>query len=192
MILAIAVALLQIRAIPQTKTASVSAYTAETALSAAPDTGAAASSDGANVATSAPPFESLTPAALYQGPSLSGRSAFADPAALSPLPDRHRKLQRREWLALSTAQHGAATFDAWSTRRVISSGQGQELNPLLRPFAGNGSLYAVMQVGPVALDYLGKRMMTSRHEWVRRTWWVPQVVSTVVSLASGAHNLSVR
>jgi len=112
--------------------------------------------------------------------------------SLPHLQDRSEKLRRREWLALSIAQHSAAAFDAWSTRHVISSGQGRELNPTLRPFAGNGSLYAIVQVGPIAFDYLGRRMMTSQHHWVRRTWWIPQAVSMAMSLASGAHNLSVH
>ncbi len=36
---------------------------------------------------------------------------------------------------------------------------------MLRPFAGNASLYAVIQVEPGLFDYLGSRMMTSRHGW---------------------------
>ena len=63
---------------------------------------------------------------------------------------------------------------------------------MLRPFAGNGSLYAIVQAGPIVFDYLGRRMMTSQHHWVRRTWWISQAVSTAMSLASGAHNLSVH
>src|SRR5712692_9724160 len=71
----------------------------------------------------------------------------------------------KTWYALAAASHGAATFDAWTTRRVLSSGAGHELNPLLRPFAGSSALYAAVQVGPTVFDYLGKRMMTSRHGW---------------------------
>jgi hypothetical protein len=66
------------------------------------------------------------------------------------------------------------------------------LNPTLRPFAGNGSLFAVVQVAPIVLDYLGRRMMTSQHGWAKRTWWIPQTVSTAASFVSGAHNLNVR
>jgi hypothetical protein len=102
---------------------------------------------------------------------------------------RSEQRRRRVWLTLSIAQIGAATFDAWSTRRVIASGQGQEMNPLLRPFAGNGSLYAVIQVGPTLLDYLGRRMMTSQHGWARHTWWIPQVAGMASSLLGGMHNL---
>jgi hypothetical protein len=105
-------------------------------------------------------------------------------------PELRRK--QRDWLVMGAVEHGAATFDAWSTRRAISSGQAQELDPLLQPFAGNGSLYAAVQVGPLAFDYVGRRMLTSRHRWERRTWWVPQALSTAFSIASGAHNLGGR
>ena len=54
------------------------------------------------------------------------------------------------WKGLIIASSGAATFDAWSTRHAITTAGAQELNPLLRPFAGNASLYAAIQVGPAA------------------------------------------
>jgi hypothetical protein len=94
------------------------------------------------------------------------------------------------WMGLGIAAHSAATFDAWSTRHAITTTGAQELNPMLRPFAGNASLYAVIQVGPVAMDYVGKKMMYSRHNWVRHMWWVPQSASFVSSMFCGAHNLA--
>ena len=94
--------------------------------------------------------------------------------------------------AASIAAHSAAGFDAWSTRRVLSSvPQAQEMNPFLRPFAGNASMYAAVQVAPTIFDYLSHRMMTSRHEFFRHTWWLPQAVSATVSVASGVHNVGV-
>jgi len=99
---------------------------------------------------------------------------------------------RRLWIGLGIASHSAAAFDAWSTRRAITTAGGQELNPMLRPFAGNGSLYVAIQVGPALMDYVGKKMMYSRHSWVRRMWWVPQTASFASSLFSGAHNLGVH
>lgn len=95
------------------------------------------------------------------------------------------------WYALVAAGHGAATFDAWTTRRVIQSGRGHELNPLLRPFASSNALYGAMQVGPGMLDFLARRMMHSPRRWVRRLWWLPQVAGTAGSAWSGAHNLRV-
>jgi len=75
---------------------------------------------------------------------------------------------------------------------VISSvPQTQEANPLLRPFAGNASMYAAVQVMPTIFDFLGPKMMHSRHPWARHTWWLPQAVSTAASLGSGIQNLGV-
>jgi hypothetical protein len=94
------------------------------------------------------------------------------------------------WRGLIIASSGAATFDAWSTRYTITHDGAQEMNPLLKPFAGNASLYAVIQVAPVALDYAGRKMMYSRHPWVRRMWWAPQSASFATSLFCGSHNLA--
>jgi hypothetical protein len=96
------------------------------------------------------------------------------------------------WRGLILASSSAAAFDAWSTRRAITMYGAQELNPMLRPFAGNASLYAAIQVGPALMDFVGKKMMYSRHPWVRRMWWAPQSASFVSSLFCGAHNLSYR
>ncbi len=97
--------------------------------------------------------------------------------------------QRRTWWALAFAGHGAAAFDAWSTRQAISQGRSRELNPLLRPFSHSGALYVAIQGSPALMDYLGHRMVTSQHRWVRRLWWLPQSAGTAFSLASGVHNL---
>ena len=99
---------------------------------------------------------------------------------------------QRLWIGLAIASHSAATFDAWATRHAITTAGGQELNPMLRPFAGNASLYAAIQVGPALMDFVGKKMMYSRHSWMRRMWWVPQTASFASSLFCGAHNLGVR
>jgi hypothetical protein len=96
------------------------------------------------------------------------------------------------WKGLVIASSGAATFDAWSTRHAITTYGAVELNPLLKPFAGNASLYVAVQVAPALLDFAGKKMMYNRHGWVRRVWWVPQSASFVTSMFCGAHNLSYR
>ena len=94
------------------------------------------------------------------------------------------------WKGLAIASSGAATFDAWSTRRAITTYGARELNPLLRPFAGNASLYAAIQIGPALMDFAGKKMMYSRHSWVRHMWWAPQSASFIGSIFCGSHNLS--
>ncbi len=97
---------------------------------------------------------------------------------------------QRVWRGLILASSGAATFDAWSTRHALTTSGAQELNPMLKPFAGNASLYAVIQVGPALMDFAGRKMMYSSHSWVRHMWWAPQSASFVSSLFCGAHNLS--
>jgi hypothetical protein len=130
----------------------------------------------------APIAEPASPAPIKAAPILYG----------PPIRVTSDRWQRREWLALSIAAHGAAGFDAWSTRRVISSVPGaQEMNPLLRPFAGNGSMYAAVQVAPTILDFVSRKMMTSRHDFLRHTWWLPQAVSAVISISSGVHNVGI-
>jgi hypothetical protein len=103
---------------------------------------------------------------------------------------RETRGQRVAWYTLAVAGHGAAAFDAYSTRLAISGGYGTEGNPLLRPFSHSGGLYAATQVSPAVMDLLGKRMMISENRWVRRLWWLPQVAGSGFSVGAGAHNLS--
>ncbi len=104
---------------------------------------------------------------------------------------RETRGQRVAWYTLAVAGHGAAAFDAYSTRLALSGGYGTEGNPLLRPFAHSSALYAATQVSPAVMDLLGKRMMVSQHRWVRRMWWLPQAAGSGFSIGAGAHNMSV-
>ena len=99
--------------------------------------------------------------------------------------------QKKIWYGLAAAGHGAAAFDAWSTRRAVASGYGTEGNPLLRPFSHSAAIYVATQASPLIMDYVGKRMMTSHHLWVRRMWWLPQTAGAGMSLAAGVHNVGV-
>jgi hypothetical protein len=99
--------------------------------------------------------------------------------------------KRMIWYSLMAAGHGAAAFDAWTTRRVISGGYGTEGDPLQRPFAHSNAIYATTQVTPLLMDYLGHRLMRSRYPLFRRFWWVPQAASASVSLGAGIHNYRV-
>ena len=86
-------------------------------------------------------------------------------------------MSTKKWWALSAAMHGAATFDAWSTRRFMSNGTGQELNPMFKPFAGSNAIYArETPTIPVALDFLSRHMMHSEHPVIRKFWWAPQAI----------------
>ena len=99
--------------------------------------------------------------------------------------------QRKMWFGLVAVSHAGAAFDAWSTRRAISSGYGQEANPFLKPFASSNAIYAATQVSPAVMDYLGKRMMTSQNPGIRKLWWVPQVLGGSMSFAAATHNIGV-
>jgi len=96
------------------------------------------------------------------------------------------------WFVLGALEHGAATFDAWSTRRNIETGTMHEADPIMRPFANSNAMYAAVQVAPVLFDLMSKQMLRNSHSWVRKSWWVPQSASTVASILSGAHNVAIH
>jgi hypothetical protein len=99
--------------------------------------------------------------------------------------------EKKVWYALMAVSSGAAAFDAWSTRRAISSGYGTESNPLLRPFSHSGAFYVATQVSPLVMDFIGRKMMTSRYPLLRKMWWLPQSAGTGMSLGAGVHNMGV-
>jgi hypothetical protein len=98
--------------------------------------------------------------------------------------------QKVAWIGLSIMGHGTAAFDAYSTRQAVSGGFGREANPLLRPFAHSGAIYAATQVSPTLMDFLGHKMMKSRSPLIRKMWWVPQATGAGLSFAAGMHNMS--
>jgi hypothetical protein len=97
---------------------------------------------------------------------------------------------RKQWLALAFVEHGAAAFDAYSTRQAVGHGA-VEQDPLMRPFAGSPAIYAATQVGPVLFDLLARHMQHSEYRLIRRVWWMPQTLSAGISIFSGVHNLNV-
>lgn len=120
-------------------------------------------------------------------------SPKSEPFSLAPVkPAMHGSYetprQRNIWIGLMAAGHSAAVYDAYSTRQAISGGYGVESDPLLRPFSHSNAMYAATQVSPAVMDYLGHRMMSSEHGWMRRLWWVPQIAGTSLSLSAGIHN----
>jgi hypothetical protein len=140
--------------------------------------------DGVNSSVSA----NLAAPAAVQAPHVALSMQPMKQAYMRP---RETRGQRVAWYSLAVAGHGAAAFDAYSTRLALSGGYGTEGNPFLRPFANSNALYAVTQVSPVVMDFLGKRMMVSEHRWVRRLWWVPQAAGSGFSIGAGVHNMGV-
>jgi hypothetical protein len=138
------------------------------------------------------------PRANSRGESSSAEPAAARPGAFAfepvkPAAQRSydNRTQKRIWYGLAAAGHAGAAFDAWSTRRALSGNYGTESDPLMRPFAHSGAVYAATQVTPLLMDMIGKRAMVSEHMWVRRLWWVPQSVGATLSFTTAAHNVGV-
>jgi len=142
----------------------------------------AADADGVAVAANVAGAEAVQPptVALAVQPV---KAAYTRP--------RETRGQRVAWYTLMAAGHGAAAFDAYSTRLALSGNYATETNPLLRPFSHSSALYAATQVSPAVMDYIGKRMMVSENRWVRKMWWLPQVAGSGFSVAAGVHNLGV-
>lgn len=86
-------------------------------------------------------------------------------------------------MALTTAQTAAMVADGISTRRFVARGQ-RERDPIARLAIGSAPTWGrIVPVGAAVVvlqTYLAERMKTSRHEWARRVWWLPQVVSIQV------------
>lgn len=145
---------------------------------------------------SAASSSSSASAAASTSPRISANSAIEPAIVAQPLKVRYTRpretrTQRVAWYTLTAVSSGAAAFDAYSTRLAVSGNYGTETNPFLRPFAHSNALYAVTQVSPAVLDYIGKRMMTSETRWVRKLWWLPQVAGSGFSVTAGVHNLGV-
>ena len=146
--------------------------------------------------------DSVVTEALPSAPEPKVRSE-AEPVPLGltaepfePVRPRARRLgesptERKMWYGLLVTGHAAAGFDAWSTRRAVSRGYGQEANPFLKPFAHSNAIYAATQMSPAFMDFLGKRMMVSQIPWIRKFWWLPQAAGAGVSFVAVRHNLGV-
>jgi hypothetical protein len=178
------------------------------AVSAANDFASELPAEFLTSGVAAPAVSAKFSAAATPAPEPS--SASADPSSFQPAPalkpgpefglqpvkavrqhSYDSAAQKRSWYALMFAAHAGAAFDAWSTRRALSGNWGTEADPVMRPFAHNGSIYVATQVGPLVMDLIGRRAMVSEHPWVRKFWWVPQSLSATMSFQAATHNVGV-
>lgn len=193
MILAVAALLLQFPAFtvvrnaplslpsqPSTELKVATPHRAVSATGAVP--GPATGADG-DTKLNPQPVRTLTapPTAKFSDVYVPPPPAFRPP---NETPVVHHKL----WFVLTSAEHGAATYDAWSTRRAIDGGR-VEADPVMRPFAGSAAIYGAIQVVPFGLDYLAHRLQRSSG-WAHHIWWVPQSAATVTFLFSGSYNVA--
>lgn len=103
--------------------------------------------------------------------------------------ESHPILPNKQFFTLAALAHAGAAFDSWSTLRLVDRG-GQEANPLVKPFADSAAIYPVMQLWPVAIDYVAMKMARSEKSWVRRMWWLPQTLSAAASFTNGFRNIA--
>ena len=180
-------------AAPAAATPSASLPAAPVALPDAPQPVAARAAEPSAalpVANAAAPNASAAPApasltGIYIAPQTVEQNLLESKPYLAPVEG-----SKRTWLALSITEHTAATFDAWTTRRSIKSGN-IEADPLLRPFANSDAIYGAIQGTPIVFDFLSRRMQRSDSRLIRRFWWVPQAAMASVSIYSGAHNMAI-
>lgn len=196
MILAFAVLLLHIgpgiQPVPKTAIAALAATKPAAALPAAPVPTKPAAAPETTEASTSPTLlaESDAPASQDSRALETVHVTQFPPVNPGKVVGVENIPSRKAWILLSIADHGAAAFDAYSTRAAISRGA-VEADPLVRPFAGSDGLYAAIQVAPVALDFLARHMQRSQNGLLRRTWWVPQTASAGLFVFAGSHNLTV-
>jgi len=82
-------------------------------------------------------------------------------------------------------------FDGVATRQFIRRGY-SEVDPVTKIFIGSkptwGRMAPLGAVQVVAGMWLAERMKTSQHIWVRRFWWLPQLMGIAGNAAATVHN----
>ena len=106
-----------------------------------------------------------------------------------------RVAKNKPLLALTAAQTAALVSDGVTTRLFLRRGY-VEVDPLARILIGRKPTWARMAplgaVQVVAGMWLAEQMASSQHPWVRRLWWLPQVIGIAANAASSAHNATLR
>jgi hypothetical protein len=104
-------------------------------------------------------------------------------------------MKNKPLLALTTVQAAALVSDGVTTRQFLRRGY-TEVDPVARILIGSKPTWARMAplgaAQVVAGMWLAQRMATSRHVWVRRFWWLPQVMGIAGNLAATGHNIALR
>src|SRR5271157_2523809 len=120
----------------------------------------------ANDPTESSSSEKLTALSLDNSENSRSLSSIRVPAVQPIKPAEVTRAEKRpptrSWWALTIAQHGAAAFDAYTTRQAIGRGAVED-DPLMRPFAHSPAIYVASQVSSVLLDLLSRLMMRSEN-----------------------------
>jgi hypothetical protein len=98
-------------------------------------------------------------------------------------------------LALTTVQTVVLVSDGVTTRQFVKRGY-VEVDPLTRILIGRkptwGRMAPLGAVQIVASVWVAERMKTSRHIWVRRLWWMPQIIEIAANGFSAKSNLTLH
>ena len=98
-------------------------------------------------------------------------------------------------LALTTVQTVVLVSDGVTTRQFVKRGY-VEVDPLARILIGRkptwGRMAPLGAVQVVASVWVAERMKTSRHIWVRRLWWMPQMIEIAANGFSAESNLTLH
>ena len=104
-------------------------------------------------------------------------------------------VKKKPILALTTIQAAALVSDGVTTRQFLRRGY-TEVDPVARILIGSKPTWARMAplgaAQVVAGMWLAQRMAASRHVWVRRFWWLPQIMGIAGNLAATGHNVALR
>jgi hypothetical protein len=106
-----------------------------------------------------------------------------------------RAAKNKPILALAAMQTAALLSDGVTTRQFLRRGY-TEVDPLTRILIGRkptwGRMAPLGAVQVAAGMWLAARMATSRYTWVRRFWWLPQMMGIAGNAAAAAHNVTLR
>ena len=106
-----------------------------------------------------------------------------------------RAVRNRPIVILASIQTAALISDGVSTRQFLRHGY-QEVDPVARIFIGSKPTWARMApLGAVQVFagmWLAERMATSQHRWIRRFWWLPQLMGIAGNAAATLHNTALR
>jgi hypothetical protein len=90
---------------------------------------------------------------------------------------------------LSTLTVLSAQFDAATTYQAIRSGRAYEADPLVRPFAGNASVFPVLGAFAMGINLLAAKMKKNNHPKLGKTLQILCIGTYVASGASNLHTL---
>ena len=122
-------------------------------------------------------------------PALTGRCVLLERSLCGAL-------KNRPVVLLGAIQTGALISDGVTTRQYLQR-RYVEVDPLTRAFLGRtptwGRMAPLGAVQVVAGMWLAERMAKShQHVWVRRFWWLPQVIGIAGNIAASAHNVTLH